>query len=1100
MAYSSNLSESDIFERFRSVIGNIEEIYTFSIAETAFNIPGYYRIKRELKKVGKIQILVGVDTAKLFQKYKSALQLIAPETTEAQAKAIYAKDFISAVDNAAYYEEIEQGIREFIVDVSSGLVEIRIQTTTELKNNIYLLEYKLPPSYYAIGEGGIVGTDKLSQSIGQRSPKFAVNTVLDPGEQLNQIKSEYKRLWEKSLPITYEDIEQYRRLTHLGQRPTPHDLYMRILTDYFGAQVDQRLSFELPEDFKELKYQIDAVIQGYDMMMRHNGFFLADVVGLGKTVVATLTAKRFVDANGRGTKILVVTPPGIPKDNWTTTFDKFGLTPRTHYVTNGSLEKVLDQWHDEYPPKEEYDLIIVDEAHKFRNDTSQMYDDLQRICKAGRANVGNVKSLHKMIILVSATPLNNRPDDLYNLVRLFQDVRNSTISGVSNLQKYFAPKIAEYKKIMQGRTESAEGQKTLVERITELYEPIRREVIDQVTIRRTRENLKNNPVYKRDLEIKGVKLPEVERPRVVKYQLNERLSALFGRTMSALTEGLHYARYRALERFTEEYRGRYPKGRKISNALGVLYRRFLVKRLESSFEALNISLKRLLHATEVMIKMFENDKVIIEPDLKINRLHEEGFSFEEIIEEGVARFGYRVEEFVYPASAFDPEFLKELYEDAEILRELIQAWDGVDSDPKFDRFAELMRTELFDAKINPTGKLVIFSESKDTIQYLARKIRERFVREDVLEISAENRDRNKIKIIENFDANYDGRQRNDYNIVITTDGLSESVNLHRSNVISHYDTPYNVSRLIQRDGRVNRIGSVAGSIYNFLFHPCDEGNKEIGLYENSIIKLQGIHSAYGEDAQIYSTEEIVQQFELFNPKIGDDEDRRGLFLNELREFYDDFPEEYERVKRLPRKSRTTRLAETGFIKGIFKDTSLVYVSSAYKNAYYIAKGQEVQELTFLDAARLFQATKDEPRGDAAFDFGHFQQVGKSFDKYEREIMQYANESIIGIGEKDPNSALASRYLRAVWRGGDKQLREKVDLLIEYIDTGTYSRLPKEVMKLKRKYKPEDALHFGHISAEVDRLYDRYYTEKDASNIVEFDYGVPAIVLSETFIE
>jgi len=106
-------------------------------------------------------------------------------------------------------------------------------------------------------------------------------------------------------------------------------------------------------------------------------------------------------------------------------------------VSNGSLHKILKD-NDDYWPKEDYDLVLVDEAHKFRNHKSIMFDNLQPICKAPRSIIGNVYGYRKKVILISATPLNNRPDDIYYQLQLFQDARKSTLP-TTNLQSFFAP-------------------------------------------------------------------------------------------------------------------------------------------------------------------------------------------------------------------------------------------------------------------------------------------------------------------------------------------------------------------------------------------------------------------------------------------------------------------------------------------------------------------------------------------------------------------------------------------------------------------------------------------------------------------------------------
>lgn len=138
--------------------------------------------------------------------------------------------------------------------------------------------------------------------------------------------------------------------------------------------------------------------------------------------------------------------------------------------------------------------------------------------------------------------------------------------------------------------------------------------------------------------------------------------------------------------------------------------------------------------------------------------------------------------------------------------------------------------------------------------------------------------------------------------------LAEGVDLHRANVIVHYDSPWNPTRLMQRNGRVNRIGSVADTIYNYLFYPSAEGDAEIRLYRNILAKLQGFHSAYGGDSQIFSREEVLCSFELFNPNIGDDVDKMLQYLDEVRRFRKAHPADFERVRNLPVKSRTGRCA------------------------------------------------------------------------------------------------------------------------------------------------------------------------------------------------
>ena len=227
-------------------------------------------------------------------------------------------------------------------------------------------------------------------------------------------------------------------------------------------------------------------------------------------------------------------------------------------------------------------------------------------------------------------------------------------------------------------------------------------------------------------------------------------------------------------------------------------------------------------------------------------------------------------------------------------------------DSKFAKFYELLKHELFKLDRNPGQKLVVFSESVDTVNYLQKRIN----RPDVLVISSSNRSQQFKTIRENFDANYKSKL-NDYNIILTTDVLAEGVNLHRSNVIVNYDTPWNSTRLMQRIGRVNRIGSVSKHIYNYVFYPSREGNQQINLNQIAVSKIQTFHSTFGEDNQIYSHSEIIdrnlsklfdeamkEQKKDFNQEIPYYEELRALYLSDRRE--------YNRIAKLSLRSRTGR--------------------------------------------------------------------------------------------------------------------------------------------------------------------------------------------------
>src|SRR5699024_6081469 len=368
--------------------------------------------------------------------------------------------------------------------------------------------------------------------------------------------------------------------------------------------------------------------------------------------------------------------------------------------------------------------------------------------------------------------------------------------------------------------------------------------------------------------------------RTVEYKLNTQLSKLFYQTIFYLTDSdkVDYFRYQAIRFLNDDLReAYYDQAVLVSKSLAGIMKTLMVKRLESSCFAFRKTLNSLLVSTKRMIEMFENDKVFIAPDLKINELIDKGMSMDEIEALIIETSTDNPKNNIFKADDFKPEFLVGLKKDCSLLEELSKNWKDMEEDPKLDKFFETLDSDLLNKAKNPTGQLVIFTESSDTANYLEQQLKKR-TDKGILKVSSANRNKIFDTIQANFDANYTGKRKDDYQILITTDVLAEGINLHRANVLVNYDTPWNATKLMQRTGRINRIGSVAGVVYNYIFYPSQQGDEEIKLYKNALLKLQGFHSAYGEDTQIFAHEELVEQFELFKEGLPDEEDKRLLYL------------------------------------------------------------------------------------------------------------------------------------------------------------------------------------------------------------------------------
>lgn len=1093
--FFNNTSGNTLFEKLKGIANGMTSFDKFLAVVGFFRSSGYFKLRKELGDVEEIKILVGINIDDIFRKHNKALLMLADED---KAKEIYQEDFKEDIINSHYAPEVEQGILQMCEDLASGRLQMKIHATKNLHAKFYLC---LPNNHDEHTDGWVImGSSNISDAgLGiKQPPQYELNVAMKDYDDVKYCADEFWTLWNEAIALTVDDIEKYKSQTYLGYQPTPYELYIKVLIDTFGDQVEDDFTIQLPEGVKDLKYQKDAVIQGYQMLMQHNGLFLADVVGLGKTMIATMIAKRFCEANGKFTNILVVYPPAL-EDNWKNTFKLFGIYKKAQFVTNGSLSKILEG-KDNYKDKEEFDLIIVDEAHGFRSDSSGKYDELQKICKSPCLNMGLLKSTQKKVMLLSATPLNNRPEDLQNQLLLFQNSQNCTIDGIPNLKGFFTPLILDYRKLMRERDE-----RDVTGEVDKIYEQIRSKVIDKVTVRRTRNNILNDSDYKADIKSQGIIFPNILPPNELEYRMDIDTAKRFYETLKQLTDGktlenpegkgLDYARYRAVEFLKPEYRDKYKNAEHIGQTLAGIYRVHMVKRLESSFYAFKKSLRTLLRITEDMIKMFDADKVIIAPELKIKDLQAKDMELDQIIEYAIAK-GYAAEDIVFTADCFKPEFLEMLLHDKEILVKLNAEWEKENDDPKFDLFQEHLENTFFDSSINPSGKLVLFSESVDTLTYLNERLTKELGRQDVLMVTAANRNRLVKTIKENFDANFETDSK-EYNIIITSDVLAEGVNLHRSNVIVNYDSPWNATRLMQRIGRVNRIGSFAPNIYNFMFYPSQQGDKEIKLYKNALIKLQGFHSAFGEDAQIYSKEEIVKEFQMFDNNVKDSIDKKIALLREVRELYNSDRKLYHKIKALPMKSRVMR--DTGKHSG----KSIIFVSSNVKTEFYLAKSSTVEVIDFLDAVQYLKAKPEEQAVPFVNEVEHYKHVNNALTKYTTEFVEAADTTSINRVDLDKTSLEANKFLRTIKQiATDNELKTQCDVLIGYINEGIYAQLPRYLKALSREYKNDKAKMKQDeysLQNKISELLGEYQTMNKDQRHEALDISNPQIIISESFV-
>lgn len=1095
--FFTNKNGNTLMKEFEGILQHNQNIKNLDAVVGFLRASGYFSLRPFLDNINRVRILIGIDVDKYIAQAANQGRIFFGAEEEVREECL--RKIRRDIESSNYKKEVEDGMFQMIQDLIDGKLELRAHPSKKIHAKLYIL---YPDEFNQYSQGvAITGSSNLSgNGLGISEDKqYEFNVKLDRYDDVKFAKDEFEQLWKEAegCAITAEDVKASVDRTYLKGDVKPYDLYIKMLMEYFSDRVlatDDNNPFDMPEGYTKYDYQMDAVVEGYQKLIRYDGFFLADVVGLGKTVIATMIAKKFLIENGRDkTKILVVYPPAV-EQNWKATFKDFGIDKYAKFVTNGSLSKVLDEENYNYWNADEYDLILVDEAHKFRSHTTSAFEQLQEICKMPRIEQGNIPGYKKKVMLISATPMNNTPADIYNEIQLFQDPRRCTIDGVANLTAFFSPLIKEFQQLRKDPNFD-------VTQFKKLAEHVRDRVIKPLTVRRTRTDIESVARYNKD--VNG--FPKVERPNASSYELNEHLADLFESAMQTLDKELTYARYQAIAYLKPEVsNGLYDNAELISRSLAGIRKNGLVKRLESSFYAFQVSLSNFRQANQNMLDMFNRDKVFIAPDLDINNLLESGYTDEEIEEKLNAKAEDNPKNSVFKAEDFKPEFIEMLQGDQETLEKMCKAWEKITDadDSKFAKFKELLKHELFKEDRNPEQKLVVFSESVDTVKYLERRIN----RKDVLVISADNRSKLFKTIRENFDANYKTKL-NDYNIILTTDVLAEGINLHRANVIVNYDTPWNSTRLMQRIGRVNRIGSASKHIYNYVFYPSREGNREINLNQIALSKIQTFHSTFGEDNQIYSQQEILDRdltklFDEGMKKQKEEANQELPFYEELRTLYKTNRREYNRIEKLSLRSRTGREKRT--IEGVtLTGDTLVFLKTNFRKVFFLVS-ETAKELSVLDALKYFKASTEEQPVERIEQ--HHKHINMALQKFramrdeEMRAQETSQDTQATLGAQVSTAvSLLNNFIREI---DDNELYLKVVQLKTLAERGVITYIPKRLQRIQkdlRRTSGKSRMTHDEALAEIIEMakkYSAYYMAQE-SQLNEQETNAE-IILSESF--
>lgn len=919
LTFITNEAGKHLRDRFGVLLG--EDTRLFDCLVGYFFISGFHKLQPALTKTEKIRILIGIKTDvatyELIQTAKKQQEFVLE--SHAQVRERVPDEILVELQKSGDSSDIEDGVRKFVEWIKSGKLEVRAYPSERVHAKLYIMTFHEDDR----DKGRVItGSSNLTEAGLQDNLEF--NVELKNRSDYEFALQKFNELWSKSVDVTKDYITTIEVKSPFAQF-TPYELYLKFLYEYFRGELnlpDEIEDLYLPAGFKKLKYQEEAVLNARKVLDEYGGAFLSDVVGLGKTYMSALLARQLNEP------CLVIAPPHLLDEHnpgsWPNVFREFGV--RGYLCESlGKLDSLLDR------DLEKFKTVFIDESHRFRTEDTQSYEMLAQICRG------------KRVVLVSATPLNNTPQDILSQIKLFQPGKNSTIPNVRNLEAFFGKMQQKLKGLDRQR-----DREQYFQIVRENALATREKILKFLMIRRTRTEI--DKYYGEDLKRQGLKFPDVANPEPLFYKFNQIENEVFTETIHSLTHDFKYARYTPLAYYTGDHDAQDVQSqRNLAKFMKIL----TVKRLESSFTAFLSTLGRFIHTYERVIAEFHKGHVFISKK-HIGKVFE---LLESDDAEGIDRLLEEEKAEKLSAKDFLPTFITDLENDLKALVKIRNLWKKVTRDPKWESFREILKK----TPLLKTSKLIIFTESKETAEYLAGKIRNE-VEPKTLLFTGGSLKSVREEVITNFDAKA-FRPKDDYRILVATEVLAEGVNLHRSNVVINYDIPWNPTRLIQRVGRVNRVDTQFDKIHTYNFFPTDEGNDLIKLKEAAEAKIHAFIQMLGADARLLTDGEEIVSHDLFakwNSKktiTGEDENEETelKFLTEIRTVRDKQSDLFERIKRLPKKARSTRVLSAEPAVQNFP-ALLTYFRQGKLDKFFLgASGNHpTAELDFMSAAKILK--------------------------------------------------------------------------------------------------------------------------------------------------
>jgi superfamily II DNA or RNA helicase len=1013
-----------------------------------------------------------------------------PKRAEMREMAAQAGENLrGAVELMDQTDEAERLVRALVRMIEEGRLKVRVYTKGRLHAKAYIFDY---PSHGHYEKGvAIVGSSNLTLS--GISHNTELNVVVHGNDNHAALVSWFDELWGEAQEFD-ETLMHELKASWAAEPVRPYDVYMKTLyslvRDRLEASEETDILWDDEITRKLADFQKVAVRQAVQIIRDFGGGFVSDVVGLGKSYIGAAIVKHF-ERTDHARPLIICPPPLV--EMWERYNETYDLNARVLSLgklredgdgdVNGLLEDV--RYRDR-------DFVLIDESHNFRNPETQRYKVLEAFLATGRR-----------CCMLTATPRNKSAWDVYHQIKLFHpDERTDLPVDPPLLRDYF-------RRVEKGeRTLPALLSNILVRRTrghilrwygydAETQKPVDPSRFAEYASGRRRAYVlvggRHQFFPKRELATVDYSIEDTYQG--LYKQLRDYLGkAGHGQPLKPRQDELTFARYGLWHYVRKEKQNREPYAslqRAGSNLRGLI-RVLLFKRFESSVEAFRQTIARLLRAHEGFLAALdqgivpagqEAQQLLINPDYG---------------EEDLLEVLWKVAS-NYPAEDFDVTRLREhLRHDIGCYRRILELVEPIT--PARDAKLQRLISEFGE---NGWGdrKRLIFTQYADTAQYLYDNLNPDGVQTDIEVLYSG--DKSKARVVGRFSPGSNpeyqlGPGESEINLLIATDVLSEGLNLQDCNTIINYDLHWNPVRLIQRFGRIDRIGSTNDQVWGYNFLPEIGIERNLGLRQRLHGRIQEIHDTIGEDAAIldkteqlneeamyaiYGAQDGAGQIDLWNQA----DEEAFLDLNEaeeiLRQLRAEDPAEYERIASLRDGIRSAKATQAH--KGAF----VFCQAGRYQQLFLI---NPEGEIVSRDVPRVLGTVKCDPlTPTAAIPTGYNATVMRIKRDFVEEVKHRQSEREYAASLTH-GQRYVMRELRVLFGVTDSEdTREQINVLERAYRAPLTAALKKELNQIRRNGMTGESL----LRRLADLYHQHHLREWTASRGWEVEEMVPRVVCS-----